>query len=166
MSVVSVQSYARTHTATYVSDKLRNLLKLLVRHHGLDPQKIADAWSNWVDRAARRWLESGHLTAIVLEFYYPWSDSALAVWRFPIRYDGNGVDEMWVDRFFLEDSIAKAKAPPADSSYRIVLMHNDNAPYVEGLSSTTLRSTAGLVSREIGTVISTPDIMASARYLR
>ena len=43
-------------------------------------------------------------------------------WDFPIRYDGNGVDEMWVDRLFFEESFAKAEAPPAGCLYRIVLI--------------------------------------------
>lgn len=166
MSAVSVYAYARTHTSVYVSDKLRNLLKLLVRYHGLDPQQVVDAWSDWVDRAARTWLESGHLRAIVIEFYWPGSDVAAARWDFPIRYDGDGVDEMWVDRLFFEDSLAKAKAPPAGCSYRIVLQTRPNEPHVDGVGSTTLRTVAGLVAREIGTVIATPDIMASAKYYR
>jgi hypothetical protein len=64
-------SYNRTHTATFVSDKLRNLLKVLVRDHGLDPQRLVDAWSDWVDRAVRTWLETGDLLEIVIEFYWP-----------------------------------------------------------------------------------------------
>ena len=38
MTTVSVQTYTRTHTSVYVSDKLRNLLKVLVVKHGLDPK--------------------------------------------------------------------------------------------------------------------------------
>ena len=166
MSTVAVHAYARTHTSVYVSDKLRNLIKVLIRSYGLDPQKVVDAWSDWVDRAARTWLASGHLNSIVVEFYWPASDIAVARWDFPIRYDGNGADEMWVDRLFFDDSIAKAKAPPAGCAYRIVLMTDPGRPDVEGVSSTTLRSINGLVAREVGTVIATPDIMASARYYR
>lgn len=166
MSALSTHAYARSHTSTYVSDKLRNLLKLLVRYHGLDPQEVVDAWSQWVDHAARTWLESGHLVAIAIEFYWPWSDVAVARWDFPIRYDGNGVDEMWVDRAFFEGSLAKAKAPPAGCSYRIVLFTTPGRPDVAGVSATTMRSINGLIAREVGTVIATPDIMASARYYR
>jgi hypothetical protein len=162
----SVHTLARTHTSVFVSDKLRNFLKLLVRHYGLDPQGVLDAWSDWVDRAARTWLESGHLEVIIIEFYWPGSNDAVARWDFPIRYDGNGVDEMWIDRLFFEDSLAKAKAPPAGCSYRIVLWTSPGRPDVSGVGSTTLRSTGGLVSREVGTIIATPDIMASARYYR
>lgn len=166
MSAVAVHSYARTHTSVFVSDKLRNFLKLLVRHCGLDPQGVVDAWSDWVDRAARTWLESGHLESIVIEFYQLGSDVAAARWDFPIRYDGNGVDEMWVDRLFFEDTFAKAKAPPDGCSYRIVLVTDPSRPDVRGVGRTSLRSINGLVAREAGTIIATPDIMASARYYR
>ena len=166
MTSVFTYAYTRAHTSVYVSDKMRNLLKLLVRRHGLNPQKVVDAWSDWVDRAARTWLESGHLCGIIIEFYWPGSNNAVARWDFPIRYDGSGIDEMWVDRSFFEDSFAKAKAPPADCSYRIVLNVRPQHPYVEGMDSTVLRSVNGLIAREVGTVIATPDIMASARYYR
>lgn len=166
MSAVLSRAYARAHTATFVSDKLRNLVKILVRNHGLDPQKVVDAWSGWVDRAARTWLESGHLTAIVVEFYRSNSTEAVARCDFPIRYDGNGVDEMWIDRLFFEESFTKAKAPPAGCLYRIVLTVLPGEPEVMGIGSATLRSVSGLVAREIGTVIATPDIMASAKYYR
>lgn len=166
MNTVSVYTLARTHTSVFVSDKLRNFVKLLIRYYGLAPQGVVDAWHGWVDRAARTWLESGHLTEIIVEFYWPGSEEAVARWDFPIRYDGNGVDEMWIDRLFFEDSFQKVKAPPSGCSYRILLRHSPGAPQVDGVSSCTLRSTSGLVSREIGTIISTPDIMASARYYR
>jgi hypothetical protein len=166
MSAVAVHTYARTHTSVFVSDKLRNFLKLLVRHYGLDPQGVVDAWSDWVDRAARTWLESGHLESIVIEFYQSGSDVAAARWDFPIRYDGNGADDMWIDRLFFEDTFPKAKAPPAGCSYRIVLRTLPGEPPVAGVGPTTLRSLNGLVARNAGTVIATPDIMASARYYR
>lgn len=166
MSTAAVRSYARTHTSVFVSDKLRNFLKILVRHYGLNPQGIVDAWSDWVDRAARTWLETGHLASIVLEFYEPGSTCAAARWDFPIRYDGNGVDEMWVDRLFLEETYSKASPPPSGCTYRIVLQTDPGRPDVPGVGPTTLRSTNGMTAREAGTVIATPDIMASARYYR
>lgn len=163
MTTVSVRTYTRTHTSTYVSDKLRNLLKVLVRRHGLDPKGVVDAWSSWVDNAARTWLESGHLRFITIEFYWPGSTSALARWDFPIRYDGREVDEMWTDHSFFEESFPKAKAPPPGCSYRIVLGHAPGASHIDGLTSTDFLSVAELTACEAGTVIATPDIMASVR---
>ena len=167
MSGVSTYAYSRTHTSVYVSDKMRKLMTLLVREYGLDPIRVANEWSQWVDRAARTWLESGHLRAIIIEFYWPGFSSAEARWEFPIRYDGSGVDdEMWVDSAFLQESLTKAAAPPAGCSYRILLEATPGRPDVYGVGSTELLSVGGLSSREIGTVIATPDIMASGRYYR
>lgn len=167
MSGVSTYAYSRTHTSVYVSDKMRKLMTILVREYGLDPAKVANEWSEWVDRAVQTWLKSGHLRSIIIEFFWPGLSSVEARWDFPIRYDGSGVDdEMWVDRVFLQDSLAKAAAPPSGCSYRIVLMTDPGRPDVYGVSSTELLSVGGLSSREIGTVIATPDIMASGRYYR
>lgn len=166
MISVHTTAYARTQTSIYVSDKMRTFLKLLVNHYGLDPQGVVDAWTGWVDRAARTWLESGDLLTIVIEFYRPNADTASARWDFPIRYDGNGVDEMWVDRAFFQDAIAKATAPPAGCVYRILLTARDGRPDVPGVGPATFRSINGLTAREAGTIMATPDLMASARYYR
>jgi HORMA domain-containing protein len=166
MTATTVSAYARTHTAAFVSDKMRNLLKILIQFHKLDPTVLVDAWTGWVDRAARTWLESGDLTKIVIEFHKPGATVALARWDFPIRYDGNGVDEMWIDRAFLQDSFAKSTPPPAGCIYRILLSHLPGAPHVSGTEDVGFLSLNGLVAREAGTVIATPDIMASMTYYR
>ena len=46
-------AYARTHTAAYVSDKIAGLMKRLVNAFGFDPRGVADAWTDWIDLAAR-----------------------------------------------------------------------------------------------------------------
>jgi hypothetical protein len=166
MTTTYATAYTRTHTAAFVSDKMRTLLKILVQYHGLNPTTLVDAWSSWVDRAALRWLESGHLTSIVIEFYKPGSSTASARWDFPIRYDGDGIDEMWVDRQFLQDSLAKSTSPPVGCVYRILLCHLPGAPDVSGTADANFLSLNGLVAREAGTVIATPDIMASATYYK
>ncbi len=166
MTATTVSAYARTHTVKFVSDKMRNLLKILILYHGLDPTALMDAWTGWIDRAARAWMESGDLTKIVIEFYKPGSSLASARWDFPIRYDGNGVDEMWVDREFMEGSFAKSTPPPPGCIYRVVLCHLPGAPHVSGTTDTDFLSVNGLVAREAGTVIATPDIMASMTYYK
>ena len=79
--------------------------------------------------AARTWLETGDLQKIVIEFYRPGAASASARWDFPIRYDGNGVDEMWVDRDFLDRLDREGGARRrAGCTYRIVLRPSAGAP--------------------------------------
>jgi HORMA domain-containing protein len=166
MSAVSTSTYLRAHTAAFASDKLRNLLKLLIQYHGLNPTVLADAWTKWVDRAARAWLEVDELDSVVIEFYKPGTSVALARWDFPIRYDGNGVDDMWVDRAFLEGSFAKAAKPPAGCVYRVLLVPRKGARQLPGMEDAAFLSLNGLAAREAGTVIATPDIMASAKYYK
>src|SRR5258706_15364487 len=98
MTATYVSSYSRAHTAAYVSDKMRNLIKLLVQDYGPDPTALVDAWSDWVDRAAPEWLESGHLPKFVIEFYKPGTTTALGRGGFPTPHDDNRVGEMWVAR--------------------------------------------------------------------
>ena len=166
MTTVSTQTYTRSHTSVYVSEKLRNLVKTLLHHCGFNGLSAVDAMSDMEVNAVRTWLESGHLYCVVVEFYYPGNGDALARWDIQIRYDGNGGADMWVDHQFFEDSFAKAQAPPIGCSRRLVYLNHPNYPKVPGFVSATLRSTNGMVGRETGTVIGTPDIMASARYYR
>jgi hypothetical protein len=166
MNASVVSSYGRAHTAAFVSDKIRNLIKLLILYHDLDPTALVDAWTRWVDRAARQWLQSGDLLKIIVEFHKPGCDVASARWDFPIRYDGTGVDEMWVDREFFQGSFPKAAPPPSGCIYRVLLLPKIGASSVPGVGDVTLLSLNGLVAREAGTVIATPDIMASMMYYR
>ena len=61
MNSVYATNYSRTQTAIFVSDKMRNFLKLLVNRYGLNPEGVLDAWKEWVDRAVRWYLE--HVSA-------------------------------------------------------------------------------------------------------
>lgn len=164
--MTTTTAYARSHTAAYVSDKLRVLMKRLVRFYDLDPQKLADAWGSWIERAARAWLESGHLVSLVVEFHRPGEATLLGRWDFPIRYDGNGDAELWVDDEFFEQTVPKVAAPPANSTYRILLVTAPGRPPVAGVGDAEFLSTVGFTAREAGTVIVTPDVMASARYYK
>ena len=159
----SRQTYTRSHMAVYVSDNMRNLVKTLLHHCGFNWLSAVDAMSDMEVNAVRTCLESGHLYCIVVQFYYPGDDNALALWEFSIRYDGNGAAGMWVDSRFFRDSLAKAKALPDGCLYCTVLRTYPNCPDVPGAAPATLLSINGLVTRESGTVIVTPGIWVSAR---
>jgi len=76
-------AYARTHTAAYVSDKIAGLMKRLVNAFGFDPRGVADAWTEWIDLAARTWMESGHLTAFKIQFHMPGETVIRGGFEFP-----------------------------------------------------------------------------------
>jgi hypothetical protein len=166
MTTVNTLSYARTNTAVYVSDKMRTLMRTLILHYGLDPQKLVDAWSGWVQDAAREWMETSDLVKFIIEFYHPGASNAAARWDFPIRYDGADIDQMWVDSDFRQGSVAKAPRPPSGCTYRVLLLPRAGARELPGIGDTPFLSLGHLVAREAGTVIGTPDIMASATYYR
>jgi hypothetical protein len=167
MSATHTLTYSRTHTSTYVADTMRNVLRDIVTAAGLDPTHLLDSWSSNLGRAMRRWLESGHLTGVTIEFYVPGSNQAAARWDFPVSYDGSGShDDMWISKRHISRTLEKAEKPPANAAYRVVLTHSAGAPDVEGMCDTEFKSTAGLVSRPSGTAISTPDIMAGLTYWR
>lgn len=163
---VSTFAYARTHTALFVADNMRNQLKRIVQAAGLSPEALVDDWE-LTGRAVRTWLESGDLRHVILEFFKPGYSKLEARWDFDVTYDGSGVDDdMWVDREHLQRTIAKAGYPPPGCVYRVVLLVRRGAPSVSGMDDTTLRSTGGFTSRASGTAIATQDIMAGLRYWR
>ena len=100
----------------------------------------------------------------VIEFYKPGAANAAARWDFPIRYDGADIDQIWIDTDFLKGSVAKAARPPAGCIYRVLLVPRIGARDLPDIAYTKFLGLSGLTAREAGTVIGTPDIMASATY--
>ena len=148
-------TFARTHSINFMADNLLNLLRDLIRENGLSPEKLMGSRDN-LTRAITTWLESGHLTTVVIEFYRPGATLADARWDLPVAYTGSGTeDDMWRDKNYLRQLIAKAKRPSADCSYRVVLFHSHGAPEVDGFSSCTMLGTGTLVARQAGTAIAT-----------
>ena len=63
-----------------------------------------------------------------MEFFKPGSSVASAKWEFPVVYTGSGVDDdMWLDKAYLRQLIAKAARPTLDCSYRILLSTHPGA---------------------------------------
>lgn len=157
-------TYALTHSIVYLSDSLRNTLREVIRENGLSPDKLMQDWET-IERGIRTWLRSGHLTDVVVEFYRPYATIVAARWDFPVSYSGSGVDDdMWLDKNYLRQLIAKAKRPTSDCIYRIVLCTSSGAPHVDGFSDCTFLSTSNLAARQAGTVIATAHMMVGATY--
>jgi len=167
MSATHTLTYTRTHTSIYVSDTMRNVLRNIVTAAGLDPTDLMDSWSSNLGTAVRKWLETGHLAEVIIEFYLSGSSQAVARWDFPISYDGSGCDDdMWISKRHIDRTMDKAQKPPANAVYRVLLTCSPGAPDVKGMGDTEFKSTTGLTSRPSGTAISTPDIMAGLTYWR
>ena len=158
--------YLRSHSINFFSDSMRIALRELIRENGLDPDKLMQEWST-IQSGVRKWLDSGHLKKIVVEFYQPGASMASARWDFPVTYSGSGVDDdMWLDKDYLRRLIAKSARPTSDCTYRIVLCKDAGAPFVEGFRDCTFLSTGQLSARQAGTVIATGHLTAGITYWR
>src|ERR1700716_456855 len=139
------QTFTQTHSVVFLSDNLRNTLREVIRENGLSPDKLMQDWET-IERGIHTWLGSRHLTRIVIEFFRLGASEAAARWEFPIGYTGSGVDDdMWLDKNYLRQLIAKSKRPTSDCSYRIVLSTSHGAPAVDGFSDCSFLSTGQLV---------------------
>lgn len=168
MTVAYAQTttYTQTHSIIFLSDNLRNTLREVIRENGLSPERLIQDWET-IERGIQTWLRSGHLTNVVVEFFRPGAMAITARWEFPVSYSGSGVeDDMWLDKNYLRQLIAKATRPTSDCIYRLVLSTSDGSPRVEGFSDCTLLSTSHLSARPAGTVIATGHMMAGVTYWR
>lgn len=160
------QAFSRTHNIVFLSDNLRNTLREVIRENGLDTDKL---WQDWetIERGVQTWLQSRHLNNIVVEFFKPGASAASARWEFPIDYTGSGVhDDMWLDKAYLRQLIAKSARPTTDCTYRVLLCTNIGAAKVAGFTDCKFLSTGQLAARQAGTVISTGHVTAGATYWR
>jgi hypothetical protein len=163
---VYTHTYSRTHSIVFLSDNLRNALREVIREHGLSPDRLMQDWGT-IERGIRTWLQTGHLNKVVVEFYRPGALVALARWDFPIGYSGSGVDDdMWLDKSYLRQLIAKSARPASDCTYRIVLCTDPGAEPVVGFVGCAFFSTGQLGARQAGTVIATGHMTAGATYWR
>lgn len=165
-SYAYTRTFTQTHSIVFLSDNLRNTLREVIRENGLSPDKLMQDWET-IERGIQTWLRSGHLNNIVVEFFKPGASVASARWEFPIGYAGSGVDDdMWLDKSYLRQLIAKAARPSTDCTYRIILCTDANAPKVAGFVECEFRSTGKLAARQAGTVIATVHMTAGATYWR
>jgi HORMA domain-containing protein len=161
---VSINTY--THSVTYVTENILRSLQDIVKMSGLDPDKISSQWET-LENGIRTWLDSRHLEKVVLEVYNPLTDKLIARWDIEIAYDWDGDSgRFWVDTEQIKMAIKKAGVWPYDGKYRIVCSNKDGRPHVFGWSSTTLRSTAGMIQQSIGTTVEHNGLGASASYYR
>ena len=160
------RSYTNTHSVVFLSDSLRNSLREVIRENGLSPDKLMQDWGV-IESGIRTWLLSGHLTNIVIEFFKPSASQVSARWEFPVVYTGSGVDDdMWLDKNYLRQLIAKSARPTTDCSYRVILCTSYGRPDVQVLGPCAFLATGALAARQAGTVIATGHMTASVTYWR
>jgi hypothetical protein len=161
---VSVRSY--THATTYVAENILRSLKNILLYSGLDPEKLTDDW-DVLHRGIKAWIDSGHLMKVVLEVFDPKSDALVGRWDVNITYEWSGGDgQFWTDTDAIRFAIKTSGVLPSTAKYRVVATTAPGRPDVAGWSSTTLRSTDGMVEQRIGTSIEASGLSGGVSYYR
>lgn len=164
MTAVAVYSY--THSVTYVADNILKSLKDIVRLSGLDPSNLVGSWDSKL-LALTTWISSGHLNTVMLEVFDPRTNALITRWDIDIVYSWTSGDgTFWTDTEQLKYAIKKAGVAPSTAGYRIVLDNKAGRPDVKGWSSTSLRSTDGMVRQSLGSTIEHSGLGGSASYWR
>lgn len=164
MTAVAVYSY--THSVTYVADNILRSLKDIIRLSGLDPSNLVGTWDSKM-RALTTWINSGHLSKVILEVVNPNTDALITRWDIDIVYSWTSGDgSFWTDTDQLKYAIKKAGVVPSAATYRIVMTNKTGRPDVPGWSSTTLRSTEGMVRQSLGSTVEHHGLGGSAAYWR
>ncbi len=122
---VVVNTY--THSVTYVTDKMLNSIKNIIRLSGLNPAKLTSEWVG-LERGIKRWLETEYLQEIHLEVYNPVTSALIGRWDFEIFYGFTGDGAFWVDTDAIKYHILKAGVWPSTCEYRIVVTNKPGRP--------------------------------------
>ncbi len=165
MTSVTVNTY--THSVTYVADNILKSLKDIIVASGLDPTVLSGSWESKM-RALKTWMNSQHLTKVVLEIYDPITDALIRRFDLDIIYSWTGGDSggFWTDTDQIRYALKKAGVAPSTAKYDIILERKAGAPAVEGWSSCDYRSTAGFVRQSIGSTIEHNGLGAATTYWR
>jgi Bacterial HORMA domain 2 len=162
----AVRINTTVYSATHVSMNMLRGLKQIIVGCGLDPTRISNEWAV-LDRGVSTWVDSGHLKELVLEVFDP-SRGGQLVGRFDFTLDYNyapgGDGELWLDSDAVAWTIKKNGSYPSRCDYHIVADNRDGAAKVEGWSSTSFRSTAGMTKHSTGTAIGGGQIGAGLSY--
>lgn len=117
--------------------------------------------------ALTTWINSGHLRKVILEVINPNTDALITRWDIDIVYSWTSGDgSFWTDTEQLKYAIKKAGVVPGAPSYRIVMDNKSGRPDVPGWSSTTLRSTDGMVRQSLGSTVEHNGLGGNTAYWR
>src|SRR2546422_10328021 len=106
---VVVNTY--THSVTFVTDKMLNSIKNIIRLSGLSPAKLTSEWVV-LERGIKRWLATEDLKEVHLEVYNPATNTLIGRWDFEIFYGFVGDSAFWVDTEAITYHIRKAGVWP------------------------------------------------------
>ncbi|MDE0404728.1 MAG: hypothetical protein OXI53_05390 [Nitrospira sp.] len=164
MTIVAVNTY--THSVTYVADNILKSMKDIIRLSGLNPTNLVDGWSSKM-RALQTWLESRHLSMVILEIFDPKTDALVGRWDIDVVYTtASGDGDFWTDTEQIKYHVRKAGLAPSEAKYRLLLRNKPGRPKVDGWGPAQTRSTEGFVRHSLGSTIEHNGLGGSAAYWR
>ena len=163
MTSVSVNTY--THSVVYLADNILRSLKDVILESGLNPGNFVSHWES-NKRAMTTWLESQHLQRVSLEIYNPTTGALVTRWDIDIVYAWNGDGQFWTDTEQLKYHLRKAGIVPSTARYDLLMTVSPGSQSVNGWSTTSLRSTDGLVRQTLGSTVEHSGLAGNAAYWR
>ncbi|MEY9912815.1 hypothetical protein ABIA35_009082 [Catenulispora sp. MAP12-49] len=164
----SVRVNTTTYATTHVAANMIRSLKQIIRASGLDLVHLVDQWEV-LEAGVTTWLQSKHLTGLVLEVFDPRERSATSLvgrFDFTIDYD-YGADsdgDLWLDPDMIDYVVRKNGVYPAQCRYTFIASTKPGRPAVPGWDGTQFRSTDHLTRRTAGTAITGGVIGAALSY--
>jgi hypothetical protein len=163
----AVRVNVTTYSHTYVATNLLRSLKQLIKGCGLSTAELIGDWAV-LELGVSTWLESRHLTGLVLEVLDLSKQGNDLVGRFDFDIDygyyPGGDGDLWLDPDTVEFVIRKNGSYPSRCTYRVIADTTPGYPAVTGWSTTSFRSTAGFVRQTAGTAIGGGSLGASLAY--
>ena len=162
---VAVNTY--THSVTYVTDNILRSLQDIVRLSGLDPSKF-QMNGRYLRAVSVRGSNRSTLKRLCWRSITLRPGVLIGRWDIDIAYEwsGDGGGRFWVDTEQIKIAIKKAGVWPGSSKYSIICQTKSGRADVDGWSTTTFRSTAGMVKQSLGTTIEHSGLGAGASYYR
>lgn len=164
----SVRVNTSAYAATYVATNMIRGLKQIIRAAGLDPAGLLSQWAV-LEAGVSAWLQSGHLTSLVMEVFDPSERTATSlVGRFDFTidygYDADADGDLWLDPDVIEYVVRKNGAYPSRCKYDFTAVTKPGRPAVPGWGEGQLRASDHLTRRTVGTAITGSTIGASLSY--
>ena len=158
----TVVTLTEAHAVTLVTENMLDSMLEIIKETGLNPDKYVkqrDVYTNGISA----WLESRHISRMVLEIIRPVSNELIRRWDIDIHYSEDGGDGTFsVNTDKLKLAIYEARLEPWTAQYRVIVSTLSGAPQVPGWETTTLSPTDHLSREEIGETITAGGIKASA----
>lgn len=164
MTSSATSTYARTQTATHLSDVILGSIIDILGTIGIDPTRLFATWDT-DQRAIAAWINEGSLASVALECHQP-NGIVDPIVEFPVRYTtaGEGDRAFTADRASLATYLAKMKHVQRGTTHRLFCTYNGWHSAQPGWGPAARADTSGMRAYSFGTLASAPHAATGLRY--